>query len=144
MPVPDVPSTKSSAHTPAASVTMVLNRGNTTLPATEYSEDIASNNCQSLCVKGSLFSVMCPCTELGHKMTWDCGGGKLETRSRSSGVCRSVNFGVVVGWSEQNFLVDRDGVPTYHVLDFFNFLCVRGNAIKIYGSPGFIRIVGDV
>ena len=59
-------------------------------------EDIASNQCQPLGVKGALFSVMCPCSEHGHKMTWDYGGGKVETRGRSSGVCRSANFGVVL------------------------------------------------
>ena len=40
-------------------------------------EDIASNQCQPLGVKGALFSVMCPYSEHGHKMTWDCGGGKV-------------------------------------------------------------------
>ena len=47
-------------------------------------------------VKGTLFSVMCPYSEHGHKMTWDSGGGKVETRGRSSGVCGASNFGVVV------------------------------------------------
>ena len=59
-------------------------------------EDIPWNQCQPLGVKGALFSVMCPCNEHVHKMTWDCGGGKVETRGRSSGVCRAANFGVVV------------------------------------------------
>ena len=36
---------------------------------TEYSEDIAWNQCQPLCAKGALFSVMCPCSEHGNKMT---------------------------------------------------------------------------
>ena len=59
-------------------------------------EDIPYNQCQSLGVKGALFSVIYPYHDHSHKMTWDCGGGKVETRVRSSGVCRTTNFGVVV------------------------------------------------
>ena len=32
--------------------------------------------------RGALFSVMCPCSEHGHKMTWDYGGGKVQSRGR--------------------------------------------------------------
>ena len=71
---------------------------------TEYSEDIPWNQCQSLGAKGAVFSVMCPCIKHGHKMTWDHGGGNVETRSRSSGVCRAANFGVVVDYLEQLLL----------------------------------------
>ena len=45
-------------------------------------EDIAYNQCHPLGVKGALFSVMCPWSEHGHKMTWDCGGGKVQSRGR--------------------------------------------------------------